>query len=255
MRIFPTKSKKASPRSVGTPIRYHGGPVMTNPIIYVIWYGNWTGNNATTIIEKFLRDLGSTAWWNITREYNYTAPIVFGSSITDYYSKGTYLSRWGIETLIYRVTDDGSLPRDTNGIYLVLASADVSAWSFCTWYCGWHTYSVWYDLKYSFVGNPEQCPSLCSFQMVTPNDNFAADSMITVIAHELAEAVTDPRLDAWYDSNCDENADKCAWMFQPMDVLPNGAYYNMVINDTKYLVQENWRLSTQDCGMSLNTID
>src|SRR6266581_621566 len=32
---------------VALPITYHGGPVMLGPIkVYVIWYGNWTGNTA-----------------------------------------------------------------------------------------------------------------------------------------------------------------------------------------------------------------
>ena len=46
-----------------------------------------------------------------------------------------------------------------------------------------------------------------------PNGNAAADAMISVIAHELAEAATDPLLNAWFDSAGYENADKCAWDF------------------------------------------
>jgi len=32
-------------------ISYHGGPVMTGTVnIHYIWYGNWSGNTATTIL-------------------------------------------------------------------------------------------------------------------------------------------------------------------------------------------------------------
>ena len=37
--------------------------------------------------------------------------------------------------------------------------------------------------------------------------------MVSVIAHELEETNTDPNLNAWYDSNGSEDADKCAWTF------------------------------------------
>ena len=37
--------------------------------------------------------------------------------------------------------------------------------------------------------------------------------MASIIAHELEEAVTDPDLNAWYDTRGYENADKCAWTF------------------------------------------
>jgi len=37
--------------------------------------------------------------------------------------------------------------------------------------------------------------------------------MVSVMAHELEETISDPNLNAWYDSTGAENADKCAWTF------------------------------------------
>src|SRR6266446_5244044 len=35
----------------GNGISYHNGPLMTDPVnIYYIWYGNWSGNTATSIL-------------------------------------------------------------------------------------------------------------------------------------------------------------------------------------------------------------
>ena len=36
--------------------------------------------------------------------------------------------------------------------------------------------------------------------------------MVNIFAHEIAEAVTDTSF-GWYDSDYQENADKCAWQF------------------------------------------
>ena len=101
-------------------------------------------------------------------------------------------------------------------MYFVLTSADVDASSgFCSSYCGWHTYGTYSNttLKYSFVGNPAtQCPGSCSIQTSdSPNNSIGADAMVSVIAHELEEATSDPQLNAWYDSSGYENADKCLY--------------------------------------------
>jgi len=97
------------------------------------------------------------------------------------------------------------------------------------------------DTKYSFVGDASRNLGACAAQTtVSPNGNPAGDAMLSVIAHELEEAVTDPDLNAWYDNRGMENADKCAWTFGPMSQLPNGAKYNMTMNGHPYLIQQNW---------------
>jgi hypothetical protein len=94
------------------------------------------------------------------------------------------------------------------------------------------------------------CPTACSTQTASPNGNLGADAIVNVIAHESAEAVSDPTLNAWYDAKGNENADKCAWHFGSVSTLPNGAKYNIVVNGMKYLIQQNWNLSSQSCAMS-----
>ena len=63
-------------------------------------------------------------------------------------------------------------------------------------------------------------------QTTTPNGDFGVDSMISVLAHELAETGSDPLLNAWYDSAGNENGDKCAWNFGTLSTAANGAKYN-----------------------------
>jgi hypothetical protein len=137
----------------------------------------------------------------------------------------------------------GALPKDTNGIYFVLTSADVTASSgFCTQYCGWHTHGTinGKDIKYAFIGNPDRCPSACEAQTNSPNGNAGADGMASIIAHELEEATTDPDLNAWYDNRGQENADKCAWTFGTLSTAGNGSRYNVTFGKLQYLIQRNW---------------
>ncbi len=64
--------------------------------------------------------------------------------------------------------------------------------------------------------------------------------MASVIAHELEEMVTDPNLNAWYDTRGYENADKCAWTFGTVSTASNGSLYNMTLGARQYLIQRNW---------------
>ncbi len=69
------------------------------------------------------------------------------------------------------------------------------------------------------------------------------------MGHELAEAATDPMLDAWYDMFENENADKCSWNFFQTWRTTTGCEYNMIIKSKKFLVQSNWNLDTYSCSM------
>lgn len=231
-------------------IQYHGGPLMLSTTkMYYIWYGNWSGNTATTILQDFAANIGGSPYYNINTTYydgsnnHVLNAVVFGGSVVDSYSHGTSLSDSAIQAIVSSEISSGALPKDTSGVYFVLTSADVTASSgFCTQYCGWHTHGTisGSDIKYSFVGNPDRCPSSCAAQTVGPNGNAGADGMASIIAHELEEAVTDPDLNAWYDRRGRENADKCAWTFGTTTTLPSGAKYNMTLGSRNYLIQQNW---------------
>jgi len=78
--------------------------------------------------------------------------------------------------------------------------------------------------------------------------------MASVIAHELEEAVTDPDLNAWWDTNGAENADKCAWTFGTTYAAPNGSSANMKIGCRDYLIQQNWvNQGSGFCALKLPT--
>jgi hypothetical protein len=169
--------------------------------------------------------------------------VAYKGSTTDNYSQGTTLTDAKVKSVVSSAITSGRLPKDTNGIYFVLTSSDVNESSgFCTQYCGWHTNGTISssDIKYSFVGNPDRCPSACEDQTVGPNGNAGADGMASIISHELEEAATDPDLNAWYDTSGYENADKCAWTFGSTSTASNGAAYNMTFGGRNWLIQQNW---------------
>ncbi len=242
------ESNKARPGSNG--INYHGGPVILGTTnIYYIWYGNWSGNTADSILNNFAFNIGGSPYFNINTTYyngsnqHVSNSVNYGGSTTDAYSQGTTLSDAGVQAVVSAAISSNRLPKDTNGVYFVLTSQDVNESSgFCTQYCGWHTHGTisGSDIKYAFVGNPARCLSACAWQSTSPNNNAGADGMASIVAHELEEAVTDPDLNAWYDTRGQENADKCAWTFGTTHTASNGSIYNMTLGSMNYLIQRNW---------------
>lgn len=243
--------------TTGYGIQYHGGPVMHGTVnAYFIWYGNWSGNTATTILTDFIRNLGGSPYYNINTTYGDSSggsvanSIHYAGAENDNYSQGTALSDANIQTIVQSHIGSGHFPLDSNGIYFVLTSSDVNETSgFCTQYCGWHTHGTisGSDIKYSFVGNADRCPSACAAQTTGPNGNAGADGMASIIAHEFEETASDPDINAWYDSTGAENGDKCAWNFGTEYTTSNGAKANMKLGTRDFLIQQNW-LNTPPSG-------
>jgi Phosphate-induced protein 1 conserved region len=260
--VMPTR--QATPPAVSqNGILYHGGSVMTSAhnSIYYIWYGNWANNSAQTILTNLGQHIGGSPYFNINTTYTNRAgaPVVnkihFGGSVNDNYSHGKSLDDNAIQDIVAAQISSGALPKNSNAVYFVLTSSDVTETSgFCSQYCGWHYFGAIDGLriKYSFIGNPDQCPTACSAQQTSPNNNVGADGMASIISHELEEAVSDPYVSAWTDADGEENADKCAWTFGTEQNASNGSQFNVTLNGMNYLIQQNWvNANGGSCAMSL----
>ncbi|HXB70877.1 MAG TPA: hypothetical protein VNY05_21765 [Candidatus Acidoferrales bacterium] len=261
----------AAPTQGGTgalsPIINHHGPVMTTPTPYLIWYGNWAQLNGSDnlagqlLVKDFLFGENNSPYFKINTTYGASGSVGgIGGETTVNAAARSRLSDNGVFSVVSNAITNHKLPLDSNGVYFVITSSDIAKSGFCTQYCGWHTRGTvgGTDIKYSFVGNANRCLNACAAQTVGPNGNAGVDGMLSVIAHELQEATSDPDLNAWYDASGNENADKCAWTFGQNQTLgANGAYYNMSLpavsgGTRNYLIQRNLSAIDNKCYVSLN---
>jgi hypothetical protein len=248
-------SGSTSALSSSNRLKYWGGPVIATPTIYIIWYGNWNRGNGTDvpsgqqIVRDFFSAIGGSPYFMINSHYvggstSISGHVTWtGKETTVGYTHGTSLPDATFATIVAEAINSGALPKDTNGLYFVLTSSDVTASSgFCSQYCGWHTNDTinGSNLRYAFVGNAARCITSCAAQSTGPNGNAGVDGMISVVAHELEEAVTDPDGTGWLNNaKTKENGDDCAWTFGSTSVASNGAYYNMTLGTRKFLIQRN----------------
>lgn len=243
-------------------ILYHDGPVRTGvQRVYLIFYGCWgtcglSGDPlALSILTDFMSTVGNTPYMSINSTYTdsaglpASAALVYGGMALDSsYSHGADLTTSDIEGIILDQFTSFSLPQDADGIYVVVASADIS--STATGFCapgappfhsdaiingGHHTYV--------FIGNPNRCATIAGAQFAgqpTPNGSFAGDAMVTNLTHALNGLLTDPFGSGWYDRYGLENADKCTGTFGQTYTTANGARANIHLGTRDFLLEQNW---------------
>jgi hypothetical protein len=237
---------------------YNGGPVISaTPDVYFIWYGNWNpSDTALSLIPTFVQTLsGSTYLATETSmagdglvNYSLSASISSSSSL---YIGGLNNPSSQIRSIVQNTIKANLLPYDPLGIYDVLTAPGLYVNGFNTKFCGFHGSTNWggaaLGIQYGFIGDPTAAQTGCYAQSNSPNGNFGADAMVSVIAHELIETVTDPTGTAWWDSKRrsstygEEDADMCAWNFGLLSSTPSGAKYNYTSSTgSKYLLQQEW---------------
>jgi hypothetical protein len=247
-------------------INYNGGPVFeTAPTVYIIWYGNWSAKDES-IIDYYFEHLGGTTQEKINTTYSdstgtYIPNAVNHTSANDYhdnYSLGKSLSGdSAIQTIVANAISGKHLPDDTNGIYFVLTYKDVTDSGFCSSFCGYHGPSTsivsGQTIKYSMVGDPDQCPSGCETSYIlhdksSPNNDPGADGATAIMWHEFSESSSDPEVNlvtAWAGNFCGESGDCCAWLFGTVHTDAQGHYYTNKIGTKKYAMQEMLQLKSK----------
>jgi len=110
---------------------------------------------------------------------------------------------------------------DPSAIYIVFTS-NAPHINYCAWHdkatCNGVTFQV------AYIPNQAQLPGCSPYTKSNLGCNTYSDGTVTSadsVAHEFMEAVTDPHIDAWYDKNGQEVADKCNYVYSACVQLAN----------------------------------
>jgi hypothetical protein len=249
---------------------YHNGPVLHGPQNeYVIWYGCWTDNcglagdtKTIDVVNGFMATIGNTPYMNINSTYPdgvgpASSGLVYAGSVFDSsYAHGVELTDVDIQGIVLDQILNFRVPQDPQGIYIVIASADIA--SNATGFCSpgappYHSSAIINggQTRYIFLGNPNRCPTVAGPQfsgtgVPTPHNSFAGDVLASNFAHALNTTLTNPNGTAWFDRYGLQNADKCVDAFGqptfgPTYLTANGARANIRLGVSgDYLIQQNW---------------
>jgi len=253
------------PAVTGTgPVIYHGGPIQPDPRIHVIFWGLWwsstctgqEGNGASdeSYLYNFYNGMGSSSdkVSPVASQYgdsgdNFpTFPTQAGHLFIDWAvdcsnpPAAATQTQLGDEAASYANYLDahGQSIGINDQIVVVSPSGTNPGGGFGSSYCAWHS---WVEIASTAVVSYTNLPfildqgSNCGADFV--QNGF--DGWSIVGGHEYLESVTDPDLNAWYDSSglSGEIGDKCAWQGLFATTLPTGTF----------AMQPEWSNATGNC--------
>jgi hypothetical protein len=156
------------------------------------------------------------------------------------------------------------LPHDLRHEYFILtppgvenctepAGLECSAGSAAPAYCAYHSFvpfaggNIVYAVDAYVTGNPG-----CD-DGEHPSGKPSDGAIQGGLSHEHNESLTDPEVNAWFDSNGEEIGDKCRTLqeaseFGPaLGTAPDGSRYNQLINGDFYWYQQEWSNEGSRC--------
>ena len=268
---------------------YHGGPVMHSNAEYAIFWAS--GGFAfppgyTAAVTKYLQDVAAdsgkpTNVYSVGTQYTDTsgAHAAYGTSFggafddTDPYPASNGCPLYGGFS---RCLSDAQLTAELNGFlashnlprgltatyFLVLPDGIASCLgptlaSGCFdrsgGFCAYHSVAggggTFIYANQSFAARD---PAGCGTQQY-PNGhaNGNVDDELSSLSHEANEMITDPLLNAWWNSNTgEENGDQCRLSgndYGPPLGGVAGAFFNQLINGAGYYLQQEWSNAVIGC--------
>jgi hypothetical protein len=221
----------------------HGGPIMTSSVVKAIYWGTQWGNSS------FVGDkqTGLGAFYGGWTGSNYSKTTTeFGSSNGQVSGNVTY-NGFAVDTsagptsppstaqIVAEVAKMISSPV-ANGYYPVYTDLKRGNAGYCAWHDTGTANGVQVQVAFFFNLDGD---SGCDPQDPSSAHSQGLEALANVSGHELSEAETDPHLNAWYDRQGYENADKCAWHFHANSTFSNGSVWK---------IQGNWSNAAYNAG-------
>lgn len=191
----------------------HGGPEQTAPRVYVVFWG-WASDPSGEqgYLTRFLSSVGGTSWLGTVRQFG-------GGS-----QAGLLAGTWSDPSAVPASPSDAQIQAEAlnaanhfgtgNSVNVQIVVATPTGHStpgFGTSFCAYHG-AVAADPSITYTDLPYMTDAggACGEDSVN-GANGLLDGVSIVEGHELAESITDPQLNAWFDAGGNEIGDKCAW--------------------------------------------
>lgn len=222
-----------------TPLIDHGGPVLTSSNTYAIFWGPLADfpSDEVSGVKSVLGGFDGSSYLGIATQY------MHGPTPTTSYKGETYVSS-APPSHAPKSSDLGNEvcslfgTPDPDGIYFFFTS-NLPKINYCAWHdkatCNGVTFQVAYMPN---MAGDSGCSPFKVANLHCNDDTEGTQSLLDGLAHEYMEATTDPHIDAWYDKNGEEMADKCNFVYGSCVTLANG---------TSWQLQEEWSNAANGC--------
>jgi hypothetical protein len=239
------EAKGGGKKGGGSPLMtYHGGPVLhTNTTTAIFWGSEWSAasfqGDKVTGIDTFFGGLGGSSFASTSTEYgDGSGNVTTSSSYHGHVFDLSTAPRRAIQVSdavaeACKVTNDNP---DPNGVYFLYTSTGAGHVNYCAWHSH-GTCSNGASVQVAYMPNIDGIAG-CDPQDTTTGHSEGLAALVNVTSHEWSEAITDPALNAWYDSSGEENGDKCAWSF----------HNDVSVGGQQWKVQMEWSNAAYNAG-------
>jgi len=219
-------------------LTYHGGPVMTQGAYVepIFWGARWADSafvaDKISGIQTFYGTIGSSSYEATNGEYTEAGGQHVGSVVSvgpTHVDLSTAPGGNSTSTILAKACSVATNLM-SDGYYPVYVDTPRGRARYCAWHsAGTCTNGV--TVQFAFFFNLDGDPG-CDPEDTSGKHSQGLAALGNVSGHELSEALTDPHLDAWYDSSGAENSDKCAWTF--------GTPLLTFASNSQWKIQGNW---------------
>jgi hypothetical protein len=235
--LVPSKTAGASAHGRIRLLAWHGGPVMHATTIAPVFWGSSWGNASFTGdkisgLDYVYSHVGGTPYLHTNSEYTDAAGNVNTSSVskagdvTDLSpTPAGAPSTTQVLAEVAKATNDRPV---ANAYYPVYSDQPRGNAGYCAWHSSGTINSI--PVQFGFFFNLDGDPGCEPQAPASLGHSQGLSALANVSGHELSEMVTDPVLNAWYDQQGNENADKCAWTFSG----------TVAIGSQSWKIQGNW---------------
>jgi hypothetical protein len=211
----------------------------------IFWGSGWSNTSVAGDkiggIDTFYAGIGSTSYLHTNVEYKQAGGASASTSVSyaGHTTDLTAASKNAPSTSDVLAVVARNVPNPVpNGYYPVYSDKPRGT----AGYCAWHSFGTVHGTRVQFAfffrldGDAG-----CDPKSTIGSQSQGLAALANVSGHELSEALTDPLLNAWYDQQGAENADKCAWTFGPQVTFSNGSTWK---------IQGNWSNAAYGTGQS-----
>ncbi len=214
-----------------------GGPVMHSTTIVPIFWGTRWGNSTfvgdkITGLDYLYSHVGGSSYLHTNFEYTdgsghvNTASVSKGADFTD--TSAAPSGAPSTTAVLNEVAKETGGHPQAGAYYPVYSDQPRGNAGYCAWHSSGTINGT--QVEFGFFFNLDGDPGCDPQSPGSTGHSQGLAALGNVTGHELSEMLTDPQLNAWFDRQGAENADKCAWTF-------NGL---VTIGSQSWKIQGNW---------------
>lgn len=241
-RIVPRPHGTVRPAANSGPLTNHGGPVQTAPKVYVdFWHWASDPSGEAPYLENFLSSAGSTSWLATVAQYGagWTGKLLAGTWTDTANAVPSHPTDAQIQAEAAVAASHFGVGNSVNVQIVVATPTGHSTSGFGTSFCAYHgAVSADPSITYTNLPYMTDAGGSCGEDSVN-GSNGTLDGVSIVEGHEMAETITDPLLNGWFNAS-GEIGDLCAWT----------GLANLTTATGTFAVQPLWSNAANGCAQS-----